>query len=145
MLVVEGLWAGLVASLLSEDELRGRDVSDLLVGTPLITVFVFTLGALLSTNEFRHRTADSTFIITPQRERVIAAKLLVGALAGLVFAIEFIAINAGLGLSILSSRDVPVDGDTAVDIYTGVTVGWCWPASSASVSARCCATRWSPS
>jgi ABC-2 type transport system permease protein len=123
MLLLEGLYAGLVASLLSEDELRGRDVSDLLVGTPLTTVFVFTLGALLSTNEFRHRTADSTFIITPQRERVVAAKLLVGALAGLVFAVEFITVNAGLGLSILSNRDVPVDGDTAVDIYTGVGVG----------------------
>ncbi|MDQ3850592.1 MAG: ABC transporter permease [Actinomycetota bacterium] len=123
MLLIEGLYAGLVAGLVSENKLRGRDVSQLLAGTPLTTVFVFTLGALLATNEFRHGTANSTFVITPQRERVIAAKLAVGFVAGLVAALQFIAINAGLGLAVLSSRNVPVEGDTAVNIYIGVGIG----------------------
>lgn len=123
MVLLEGLAAGLIAALVPEEDLAGRDLSSLFGGTGLMTVLVFTLGALLSTNEYRHGTANSTFLITPQRERVIAAKLVVGFVAGIVFALEYIAVNAGLGLSILSSRDVPVDADTAVDIYTGVGIG----------------------
>lgn len=123
MMLVEGLAAGLIAGLVPAEDLRGRDVSTLFAGTGLFTVIVFTLGALLSTNEFRHGTADTTFIVTPQRERVVAAKLVIGLLAGIVAALEYIALNAGLGLSILSSRDVPVSADDAVNIYTGVGIG----------------------
>ena len=95
----------------------------LLIGTPLSTVLIFTLGALLATNEYRHGTANQTFIITPQRERVIAAKLAVGLVVGIVGALLYITVNAGLGLSILSNRGVDVDGDLAVNIYSGVGVG----------------------
>ena len=63
------------------------------------------------------------FIITPKRGRVILAKLAVGLVVGIVAALLFIAVNAGLGLSILSSRDVPVDGDLAVNVYLGVGTG----------------------
>ena len=84
---------------------------------------MFTLGALLSTNEYRHGTASSTFVVTPKRERVIAAKLVVGLAVGIVGALLYIAVNAGLGLSILSSRGIDVDSDTAVNTYLGVGIG----------------------
>lgn len=103
-------------------DLRSGDVENLLIGTPLLTVFVFSIGALLSTNEYRHKTADSTFVITPRRERVVFAKFAVGVVAGLVSALLFIAVNAGFGLTILSQRGVPVDSDKAVSTYVGVGV-----------------------
>lgn len=123
MVLIEGLWAVLLTTLRSPEYLRTHDITTLFVGTSLMTVFAFTLGALMSTNEYRHRTADSTFIITPHRDRVILAKLVVGLGAGLVLALLYIAVNAGLGLSILSNRDVPVDSDIALDRYIGVGVG----------------------
>lgn len=122
MVLVEAAFAIGIAGYASLEDLRSGDVDQLFVGTPLLTVFVFTIGALLSTNEFRHRTADSTFIVTPRRERVVLAKLAVGVAAGLVCALLFIAVNAGFGLSILSNRGVAVDADQAVDIYVGVGV-----------------------
>jgi ABC-type transport system involved in multi-copper enzyme maturation permease subunit len=124
MILIEGTVAGLLAGLGEKEDLRPANVPDLLIGTPLSILFVFTLGALISTNEFRHGTANSTFLITPRRERVIAAKLVVGFVVGLVAALEYVAVNAGLGLSILSSRDVTVNSDQAVDIYVGVGIGF---------------------
>ncbi|MDP2713071.1 MAG: ABC transporter permease [Solirubrobacteraceae bacterium] len=123
MILIEGLTAGLVTGLSDVDDLRTRDVATLANGTKLAIVFMFTLGALLSTNEFRHGTANSTFVVTPKRERVIAAKLVVGLVVGIAGALLYIAVNAGLGLSILSSRGVDVDADTAVDTYLGVGIG----------------------
>ncbi|MBA3746326.1 MAG: ABC transporter permease [Solirubrobacterales bacterium] len=123
MLLVEGLAAGLLTGLSDIDDLKLRNPATLLIGTPLPTVFIFTLGALLATNEYRHGTANQTFVITPRRERVIAAKLAIGLVAGIVAALLYIAVNAGLGLSILSNRGVPVDGDLAVNVYAGVGVG----------------------
>ncbi|MDQ3676946.1 MAG: ABC transporter permease [Actinomycetota bacterium] len=122
MVLIEGAYAIGVAGSAKIEDLR-TDTENLFIGTPLVTVFVFTIGALLSTNEFRHNTADSTFIVTPRRERVVLAKLAVGVAVGLVSALLFIAVNAGFGLSTLSNRGVPVDGDHAVSIYVGVGVG----------------------
>lgn len=123
MLLIEGLAAGLAAGLTDIDKLEGSDPASFLRGTGLATVLIFTLGALLATNEFRHGTANQTFVITPRRERVIAAKLAVGLVVGIVSALLYITVNAGLALSILSNRGVSVDGDLAVNIYSGVGVG----------------------
>lgn len=122
MVLVEAAYAIAVPAAGELEQLRRDDIEDLFVGTPLATVFVFTLGALLSTNEFRHRTADSTFIVTPRRERVVLAKFAVGVVVGLASALLFIAVNAGFGLSILSNRGIAVDADRAVDIYVGVGI-----------------------
>ncbi len=123
MLLIEGLAAGLLTGLADIKDLKARNPATLLIGTPLPTVLIFTLGALLATNEYRHGTANHTFVITPRRERVIAAKLAVGLVVGIVAALLYITVNAGLGLSILSSRGVDVDGDLAVNIYSGVGTG----------------------
>jgi ABC-2 type transport system permease protein len=123
MILIEGLAAGLLTALGDVDDLRKRDVATLVIGTHLAIVFMFTLGALLSTNEFRHGTANSTFVVTPKRERVIAAKLAVGLVVGIVGALLYIAVNAGLGLSILSNRGINVDSDEAVNSYIGVGIG----------------------
>lgn len=123
MVVIEGLAAGLVTGLGDVEDLRKGNVSTYIIGTHLATVFMFTLGALLSTNEFRHGTANSTFVVTPKRERVVLAKLAVGLAVGILGALLYIAVNAGLGLSILSSRGIDVDSDVAVNGYAGVGVG----------------------
>jgi len=123
MILIEGLAAGLTTSLGDVDDLRKRDIATLIIGTHLAIVFMFTLGALLSTNEYRHGTANSTFVVTTKRERVVAAKLLVGLVVGIAGALLYVAVNAGLGLSIMSSRGVAVDPDAAVNAYLGVGTG----------------------
>ena len=65
MVVLEGLVAGLSVTIPDVKDLRDKQIFDLVVGSHLSTVLMFSLGALLSTNEYRHGTANSTFVVTP--------------------------------------------------------------------------------
>jgi ABC-2 type transport system permease protein len=59
-------------------------------------VLVIVLGIVISAGEYRTQTATETFLTTPRRDRVIAAKLAIGALLGLALG----AIGAALALPI---------------------------------------------
>ncbi|MFP4636086.1 MAG: ABC transporter permease [Nitriliruptoraceae bacterium] len=48
---------------------------------------VVVVGLLAMTTEFRHGTAGRTFQLTPSRTRVMLAKLVIGALYGVAFAV----------------------------------------------------------
>jgi ABC-2 type transport system permease protein len=54
-------------------------------GQYLGVLLVLLLGAILVTSEYFHLTATTTFLVTPKRERVILAKLVVGVVIGLAF------------------------------------------------------------
>lgn len=59
------------------------------------------LGVTISTGEFRHGTAALTYLATPARGRVLAAKAIAAACAGALFGLVagFIAAGAGLGFA----------------------------------------------
>lgn len=46
-------------------------------------ILVLVLGIIISTGEYRHGTAPDTFLTSPRRHQVVAAKLAVGAGVGL--------------------------------------------------------------
>jgi ABC-type transport system involved in multi-copper enzyme maturation permease subunit len=87
-------------------------------------LFAALLGALSITGEFRHGTARPTFLATPRRSRVLAAKLVAVALAGVVFGIAAEALAIGLGSAILSVRGIPVrlDGGNYTQLVLGGVV-----------------------
>ena len=102
---------------------------DLAIGTHLAIVFMFTLGALLSTNEYRHGTANSTFVVTPKRERVVAAKLGVGLRSASSARCCYIAVNA---------RPRPVDPVLArASTSTPTSSSTCTSASASAIVLGC--------
>ncbi len=60
-------------------------------------LFVLVLGVIISAGEYRQRTAVDTFLTTPQRWRVIAAKLVTATGAGVVFGA--LAVGTALALA----------------------------------------------
>lgn len=74
---------------------------------------VLLVGILALAGEFRHQTITHTFLVTPRRGRVVAAKLTAGALVGLVFAAASIVVVLGVGLPWLAAKGVPIQ-------FTGV-------------------------
>jgi ABC-2 type transport system permease protein len=59
-------------------------------------VLVIVLGIIISAGEYRTQTATETFLTTPRRSRVVAAKLATGAMLGLALG----ALSAAVGLPV---------------------------------------------
>ena len=85
------------------------------LGGFLGSLFGALLGALSITSEIRHGTIRPTFLVTPQRGRVVAAKAAVCVLIGAVFGLFATAIAVGTGIATLEGRGVEllVDAEDA--------------------------------
>ena len=70
------------------DTSRAADAREALaIGPGFITaLLLLLLGALAAAGEFHHRTIASTYLITPRRGRVLAAKLIAHGTLGAVVA-----------------------------------------------------------
>jgi energy-coupling factor transporter ATP-binding protein EcfA2 len=78
----------------------------LVVAEGPMVVFALILGVLAMTGEFRHGTATPTFLVTPDRGRVVAAKVVANALAGALLAILSAAVVLAVTLPWLRVRGV---------------------------------------
>ncbi|MET8159626.1 ABC transporter permease [Sphaerisporangium sp. NPDC005289] len=61
-------------------------------------VFSFVIGTLLITGEYRFQTITHTFLVTPRRARVVAAKLLACAVVGVMFGLAGIVLTFAAGV-----------------------------------------------
>lgn len=87
-----------------------------LIASPsrVVSGAVLLVGILAMAGEFRHQTITQTFLVTPGRGRVMAAKLVAGALTGLVFAASSTVVALAVGLPWLAAKGVPTQLTGAV-------------------------------
>jgi ABC-2 type transport system permease protein len=140
----------------------GDDALRQLVGVPNrpLTLAALVLGVLGMAGELRHGTATSTFLVTPVRGRVVAAKLAAAALAGLAMALVATAVGLAIGLPWLHAKGIGagladpglglrVAGlAAAVALYAVLGTGlapWSATSSRPSSSGCCGCTAWRPS
>jgi ABC-2 type transport system permease protein len=96
------------------------------VATSIGYVFPLILGVLSATAEVRYQTLTPTFLATPRRGRVLAAKLIVIAIAGAVFGVFGLVGSIGAGAPLLSAFGVdPLLGDADTWLLAGRVVIAC--------------------
>jgi len=86
-------------------------------------IVVLILGILTLTQEYRFGTATPSFLVTPKRGRVVAAKMLAIALVGLLYALICSVVAVGLGAVLIPVRDGVVSWDGQVfEVLAGVVL-----------------------
>jgi ABC-2 type transport system permease protein len=86
-------------------ELVKEEHQRVMLGLGLAGGFVAALiGVMSITSEFRHGTIRPTFVFTPRRGRVLAAKVLATVAVGAVFGLLTEALALGVGIGILAAR-----------------------------------------
>jgi ABC-type transport system involved in multi-copper enzyme maturation permease subunit len=88
-------------------------------------IFVMILGIVMMTSEYRYQTITSTFLTTPRRGRVVAAKLLAGFGVGVLFGVATVLLTAAVVLPAvaLSGGEATVIGNDIPRISLGVVAG----------------------
>jgi ABC-2 type transport system permease protein len=107
-------------------------------GEALAVVFAGLLGAMSMTGDYRHGTIRPSFLVTPRRGRVVAAKVAAGTLAGAAFGLVAGVIAAVAGAVALGSRGVAIQlsaDDFALLIAGGTVAAALWAAIGAGVGA----------
>jgi hypothetical protein len=69
-------------------------------------VFPLLIGTLMVTTEFRHKTLTPTFLATPKRGRVLAAKVFVGVVLGLLYSVFALLSTVGPAAGVLTGMGI---------------------------------------
>jgi ABC-2 type transport system permease protein len=77
-------------------------------GEFLGVLFAALLGAMSITAEIRHGTIRPTFLVSPRRGRVVAAKVLVGIVIGTGFGLVAGSVATAVGTAALRARGIDV-------------------------------------
>ncbi|MGW1344488.1 ABC transporter permease [Kribbella sp. NPDC002412] len=72
------------------------------------TVFTVVLGIIAMTGEYRHQTITATFLVTPRRGRVVAAKVIAYALAGLGIGLVNVLVAVAIAVPWLRAKDIGI-------------------------------------
>jgi len=107
-------------------------------GEKLGSLFAALLGALSITAEIRHGTIRPTFLVTPWRGRVVAAKVLVSTLVGAGFGLAAGTVAAGVGTAALGARGIAVQldgGDYALLVAGGAAAAALWATIGVGIGA----------
>jgi ABC-2 type transport system permease protein len=80
----------------------------MLVGGPvtLLSGAALVLGIVGMAGEFRHQTVTQTFLVTPDRGRVVAAKLVAYPLAGIALALVILAFTAAVAAGWMAAKGI---------------------------------------
>lgn len=145
-----GLLAGMVGLVLlavvlhgfglPTEDLASRDTQLMVFGRGefLGALFAGLLGAISITAEFRHGTIRPTFLVTPRRGRVVAAKLQASTLFGAWLGFAASALAAGVGTAVLHARGIEVQldgGNYALLVAGGTAAPALWAAIGVGLGA----------
>jgi ABC-type transport system involved in multi-copper enzyme maturation permease subunit len=99
---------------------------------------LLVIGILIMAGEFRHNTATSTFLISPDRKRVVGAKLAAASLVGVGVTVAASVLTLAIALPWLAANHVEVSllsGDVAVPLLGALAATVLYPLVGVGVGA----------
>lgn len=93
--------------------------------TGFAMLFAAVLGSIVANGEFRHATATLTYLTTPRRGRVLAAKAVTGACVGCLFGLVAGILATGVGLLFAAAHGdhIALTAGTLAGHAAGAVVG----------------------
>jgi ABC-type transport system involved in multi-copper enzyme maturation permease subunit len=117
---------------------RIRQLEVFQVGSRAGMLFAGLAGAIAITAEIRYGTIRPTFLITPRRAPVLAAKLAIGVLVGIVFGLiaeALMAADAGIGFAARGIGNQLTGGDYLQLLTGGAAAAAFWAAAGVGIGA----------
>jgi ABC-2 type transport system permease protein len=118
--------AGVTAAGQQGNPPLSADSLPMLIAGPVMQLpaVALLLGILGMAGEFRHQTVTQTFLVTPHRGRVVAAKLVAYPLAGIALALATLAFTAAVAAGWLAAKGItPSLPDARLGLAYGRMVG----------------------
>jgi ABC-2 type transport system permease protein len=116
------LTLGVVAANSANVDLRTKeDLVEALSGAGIAAALLLVLGIVATTGEHRHGTITSSLLASPDRRRLIGAKVLAYFLTGALLGLAAVLATLAVAVPWLSARDAPLDLLDAGD-YLGLFV-----------------------
>jgi hypothetical protein len=115
-----------------------EQLQDFEAGSRAGMLFAGLAGAIAITAELRYGTIRPTFLVTPRRGAVLAAKLAVGVLVGLVFGLIAEGLMTGDASAALAARgiDNQLSGGDYLQLFTGgAAAAALWAAAGVAIGA----------
>jgi ABC-2 type transport system permease protein len=121
-------------------DLADPDVQLMILGRGefLGVLFAALLGAMSVTAEIRHGTIRPTFLVTPRRDRVVAAKVVVSVLSGTGFGLVAGTVATAVGTVALGARGIEPQlhrGDYLLLVAGAAAAAALWAAIGVGVGA----------
>ncbi|HZT15785.1 MAG TPA: ABC transporter permease [Gaiellaceae bacterium] len=93
------------------------------IGFALLLAAIF--GLTISSGEFRHNTATNTYLATPNRTRILVAKLIAATTGGVIFGVVGFAASTSVGFAFLASHGDanPLTASTILGDAAGAILG----------------------
>ena len=106
VLLTLGVGAATFATIEAAGE---QDLKDALAGAGLVAALLLVLGIVAATGEYRHGTITSSLLVSPDRVRFLAAKILAYLLTGAALGLVAMLVSFAVGVPWLSARDAPLE------------------------------------
>jgi ABC-2 type transport system permease protein len=116
------LTLAVVAANSANVDLRTKeDLEEALSGAGIAAALLLVLGIVATTGEHRHGTITSSLLASPDRRRLIGAKVLAYLVTGALLGLAAVLATLAVAVPWLSARDAPLDLLDAAD-YLGLFV-----------------------